>query len=193
MVRLTKIYTRNGDKGQTQLVGGRDIPKDALRIESYGTVDELNAALGIVRAHLPTNPGLTDTDRDRLMGWLHDVQQRLFDLGAELATLESDRYEGQPTISADHIASLEGLIDEMNQDLKPLTSFVLPGGGQLTAHLHLARTICRRAERRVVTLSNTEAIGEHAIPYLNRLSDALFVVSRFAATRGEEPEILWDY
>lgn len=193
MVRLTKIYTRTGDGGDTRLVGGQQVPKDSARIEAYGTVDELNAVLGLVRAAVPDHPTLTGADADALSGWLHDVQQRLFDLGSDLATRMEDRYEGQPVVSAEHVGALEHQIDLWNEGLEPLKSFVLPGGGPLSALLHQARTVCRRAERRTLSLGRSEPIGDQAVPWLNRLSDALFVASRWVAQRGAEPEILWEY
>lgn len=191
MVRLTKIYTRTGDDGTTRLVGGQQVDKDSPRIESYGTVDELNAVVGLVRANLK---GATWTDgqtREVLETWLHDVQQRLFDLGSDLATLNEDQWEGQPLIEAHHVEALEQQIDAWNEALDPLKSFVLPGGGPMSALVHQARTVCRRAERRTLALARTEPIGAHVIPYLNRLSDALFVLARWVALQAEEPEILW--
>ncbi|MDP6946395.1 MAG: cob(I)yrinic acid a,c-diamide adenosyltransferase [Myxococcota bacterium] len=193
MVRLTKIYTRTGDRGTTRLVGGQEVAKDGLRIEAYGTVDELNAVIGMVRVALEASASLDEPDRVSFGAWLADVQQRLFDLGSDLATRLEDRFEGQPIMTADHIEALEGRIDAWNAELEPLTSFVLPGGGAIGAPLHLARTVCRRAERCVVTLGGAEPIGEQVIPFLNRLSDALFVASRWVAKRGGESEALWEY
>ncbi|MEC9071251.1 MAG: cob(I)yrinic acid a,c-diamide adenosyltransferase [Myxococcota bacterium] len=192
MVRLTRIYTRTGDGGTTRLVGGQEVPKDDGRIEAYGTVDELNAVLGMVRTALSGVERFSETDREWLDGWLHNVQQRLFDVGSDLATLEADRYEGQPTVTQDQIDALEADIDRMNSELEPLSSFVLPGGGPLTSPLHLARTVCRRAERRTISLARDEGVSVQIIPYLNRLSDALFVLSRWAALRADEPEVLWE-
>jgi len=153
-------------------------------------VDELNAHVGVCRvtlagADLPA-PLRAETD-----AWLEDVQQRLFDLGSDLATPIGDRFPGQPLIEADHVAGLERAIDAWNAELPPLKSFVLPGGGPLGAQLHVARTVCRRAERRVQTLRASTDLGEHVLPYLNRLSDALFVLSRWVAKRGGEAEALW--
>lgn len=190
MVRLTKIYTRTGDGGLTRLVNGAQLPKDDPRIEAYGTVDELNAQVGVCRvalgaADLPA-PLVQETN-----DWLEDVQQRLFDLGSDLATPMADRFPGQPIIEAAHITALERAMDAWNAELPPLTSFVLPGGGPLGAQLHVARTVCRRAERRVQTLRASQDLGEQALPYLNRLSDALFVLSRWVAKRGGEAEALW--
>jgi cob(I)alamin adenosyltransferase len=191
MVRLTKIYTRTGDGGQTRLVGGQEVPKDHARIEAYGAVDELNAVMGLVRTFTEREPALAVADRATLLGWIHDVQQRLFDLGSDLATLAEDRYPGQPVATQAQVEALEHFIDELNRDLEPLKSFVLPGGGLVNAHLHQARTVCRRAERRVLALSRSEPIGPQVVPYLNRLSDALFVVGRWAARRTGEGEVLW--
>lgn len=192
MVRLTRIYTRTGDGGTTRLVGGQEVPKDAQRIEAYGTVDELNAVIGMVRTAMNGVEVLSAEDREWLDGWLHHVQQRLFDVGSDLATLPEDRFDGLPTVTSDQVTALENDIDQMNGELEPLESFVLPGGGPLTSPLHLARTVCRRAERRTISLARDEGVSPEIIPYLNRLSDALFVLSRWAALRAEEPEILWE-
>ena len=192
MVRLTKIYTRTGDGGQTRLVGGQAVAKDDVRIEAYGTVDELNAVMGMVRDGLNRTPDLGADQRTELDVWLHRVQQSLFDLGSDLATLLEDRREGQPIIEAGDVTALEVWIDRLNRDLEPLESFVLPGGGPATSALHLARTVCRRAERRALTLARSEPIGDQVIPYLNRLSDALFVVSRWVANVSGESEVLWE-
>ena len=193
MVRLTKIYTRTGDGGTARLVGGQEVAKDGLRIEAYGTVDELNAVVGMVRVAVAGGDALAEVDRQSFDAWLGDVQQRLFDLGSDLATRLEDRFEGQPVISPAQIEGLEAQIDTWNAELAPLQSFVLPGGGAIGAPLHLARTVCRRAERRTVTLSGAEPVGDQVIPYLNRLSDALFVASRWIAKRAGEAEALWEY
>jgi len=191
MVTLSKIYTRTGDRGTTRLVGGQEVSKDALRIEAYGTVDELNATVGMVRAELSHEARIPDERRAALDAWLHDVQQKLFDLGSDLATYLEDRWEGQPLVEAADVGRLEGFIDRENADLGVLKSFVLPGGSRLCAALHLARTVCRRAERRVITLSGAEAVGDQVVPYLNRLSDALFVLSRRVMQLAGLPEVLW--
>ncbi len=190
MVRLTKIYTRTGDAGQTRLVGGQQVAKDSARIEAYGTVDELNAIVGLVRVAVREAPSLTG-ERERLERWLHDTQQNLFDLGSDLATRAEDRWEGMPLVSAEDVTALERLMDEMNEELEPLKSFVLPGGGPVSALLHHARTVCRRAERRTLSLAAEEPIGDQVIPYLNRLSDAFFVLSRWVGLKAGESEILW--
>ena len=191
MVRLTKIYTRTGDGGTTRLVGGQEVAKDGPRLEAYGTVDELNAVVGMARAEATRGDSLSAADRADLVGWLHDVQQNLFNLGSDLATYIEDRWEGQPLISADDVTAPEEDMDRRNAELEPLKSFVLPGGGPLNAALHLARTVCRRAERRTITLGDREAIGDQVVPYLNRLSDAFFVLSRWISKRTGEAEILW--
>ncbi|MBI3991786.1 MAG: cob(I)yrinic acid a,c-diamide adenosyltransferase [Candidatus Lambdaproteobacteria bacterium] len=189
MVKINKVYTRSGDRGNTALVGGRKVPKDHLRVEAYGTLDELNAQLGLVRwaNALKARDGRRDAF-DRILGM---IQQRLFDLGAELATHPDDSYAGQIKVQAADVSWLETVIDRMNAELPALDSFILPGGGQVHAHLHVARTVCRRAERVIVALAREEAMGDQVLPYVNRLSDALFVFGRWvAATLGEE-ETLW--
>jgi len=194
MVTLSKIYTRTGDDGTTRLVGGQEVGKDDQRIEAYGTVDELNAVIGLARMEvLSPSDGTTlpAAEAAELDAWLGALQQALFDLGSDLATRLEDRWPGQPLVKAADIDALEALIDRDNAHLSVLRSFVLPGGTRLNALLHLARTVCRRAERQVVTLSRVEPIGELAIPWLNRLSDALFVVSRRASQLAGRPEVLW--
>lgn len=189
MVRITKVYTRQGDRGNTALVGGRKAAKDDIRVESYGTVDELNCILGVVRsfnAEKPAGPRREGLDR-----LLQAIQQRLFDLGAELATHPDDRYENQPLVATVDVKWLEGAIDTLNAELPPLKSFVLPGGGPVTAFLHQARAVCRRCERLTVTLAREQAVGDQVLPYLNRLSDLLFVLGRWVAANLGETEVLW--
>ena len=159
MVRLNRIYTKAGDGGDTRLVGGQKVRKDALRIEAYGTVDELSACIGIARTALlaPDAPA----GADALAAVLARVQNELFNLGSDLATLPADRHPKQPVIEARHVTALEHEIDAWNEALPELRSFVLPGGGVVAAYLHLARTVCRRAERHVVRLRDAEPIGEH--------------------------------
>jgi cob(I)alamin adenosyltransferase len=190
MVRLNRIYTKAGDGGDTRLVGGQKVRKDALRIEAYGTVDELSACIGIARTALlaPDAPA----GADALAAVLTRVQNELFNLGSDLATLPADRHPKQPVIEARHVTALEHEIDGWNEALPELRSFVLPGGGIVAAYLHLARTVCRRAERHVVSLRDAEPIGEHSLAYVNRLSDALFVMSRHAARLYGEAEPLWE-
>jgi len=191
-IRINRVYTRGGDKGETSLVGGQRVAKDAVRIESYGTVDELNAILGLVRTANRETPGVTDEDRARLDALLVRLQSELFNLGSDLATLPPDRHPKQPVIEERHVAFLERTIDEMNEGLPELRSFVLPGGGWVSAFLHQARTVCRRAERLVTTLAREEPVGAHTLVYLNRLSDLLFVLGRWAARARRESEPLWE-
>jgi cob(I)alamin adenosyltransferase len=190
VVRLNRIYTKAGDGGDTRLVGGQKVRKDALRIEAYGTIDELSACLGIARTEL-TKPG-APAEADALAQVLARIQNELFNLGSDLATLPADRHPKQPVIEARHVTALEREIDGWNETLPELRSFVLPGGGLVAAYLHLARTVCRRAERHIVSLRDAEPIGEHALAYVNRLSDALFVMSRHAARLYGESEPLWE-
>lgn len=193
-IRIDRVYTKGGDRGETSLVGGPRVAKDAIRIESYGTVDELNAILGVVRManRDDASPALGAADREKLDAICAVLQNELFDLGSDLATRPADRHPKQPVVEDRHVAALEGWIDELNADLPELRSFVLPGGGLVAAHLHQARTVCRRAERRVTTLARQEPVGEACLVYLNRLSDLLFVLSRWAAKVRREPEPLWE-
>jgi len=190
-IRITRVYTRTGDQGETALVGGRRVPKDSLRIEAYGTVDELNSILGLARVF---NAEQREDNAKAL--WLDEVlrrlQNELFDLGSELATPPDAAYEGMFRVSAPQVTALEGLIDECQKDLQPLKSFVLPGGGRVGGFLHQARTVCRRAERRVLALSRAEAVGDGPLKYLNRLSDLLFVLSRWVGRHLGETEYLWE-
>jgi cob(I)alamin adenosyltransferase len=189
MVRLNRIYTKAGDGGDTRLVGGQKVRKDSRRIEAYGTIDELSACLGLARTALlaPDAPAGAQT----LAGVLARIQNELFNLGSDLATLLEDRRPGQPVIEPRHVTALEREIDGWNEALPELRSFVLPGGGLVASYLHLARTVCRRAERLIVRLRETESIGDQVVPYVNRLSDHLFVSSRHAARLYGEEEPLW--
>src|ERR1700722_9745618 len=181
MVVLNRIYTRTGDKGETALGDGTRLPKHALRIAAYGTVDEANAAIGLVRLH-------TDGEVDAMLA---RIQNDLFDLGADLCVPESGKRGGTALRIVDaQVDRLERESDAMNADLTPLTSFVLPGGTPAAAHLHLARTIVRRAERLIVELSEKEKLGAAAVKYVNRLSDHLFVASRFVNDKGAQ-DVLW--
>lgn len=182
MARLTKIVTRTGDDGTTGLAGGKRVSKDSPRVWAYGTVDELSSAIGVVRA-LNTDAGL-DTR-------LRNIQNDLFNLGAELATPADDLREGMPRIEQKHVAGLEKLVEELNKELGPLEEFILPSGGPIGAQLHVARTICRRAERFCVRLKKEEKIGEWAVPYLNRLSDALFTLARWSNKKAGPKETYW--
>lgn len=185
MVRITKVYTKTGDKGMTRLAGGQAISKGDLRIEGYGTVDELNAWLGIVAEFL------REDDPGKLRSAILRIQNELFDLGSQLAVLPEDRRENTPVITAKNIEALEDEIDEMNSGLPMLKSFILPGGGKASAYLHVARTVCRRAERTLVRLEATEALDGTEVIYLNRLSDWFFVASRYASTHAGVAETLW--
>jgi cob(I)alamin adenosyltransferase len=178
-VRLTKIYTRGGDKGETSRGDGRRVPKTDLRIAAYGTVDELNSHLGLVLAS-------EDLARE-FRPWLEQVQNDLFDVGADLSVPLADERE-RLRVERTQIDRLEQLCDRVNERLEPLKSFVLPGGGEASARLHVARAVCRRAEREAVTLAESEDASPLALAYLNRLSDLLFILAR-AAVSGEEP--LW--
>ena len=186
MVRINSVYTRTGDSGDTGLVGGARAPKDDLRIEAYGTVDELNATLGMVRSALATSAA-----GDHMEPIIARIQNELFDLGATLATPDPQKRAQMPSVGLSSITRLEDELDAMNDELPELKSFVLPGGGPVSAVLHLARTIARRAERRVVTLAREGGVGEYDVPYLNRLSDALFVFGRWAAKVDGHTEPLW--
>jgi cob(I)alamin adenosyltransferase len=188
---INRVYTRQGDQGQTGLVGGQRVSKDSPRIEAYGTVDELNAFLGAARA---TVNGLAAQEpRLAVLGAiLLRVQHELFNLGSILATLPEDVHPRQPRVTDAEIAQLEKGMDAMNEELPPLRSFVLPGGSRVDAELHVARTVCRRAERACVTLARSESVPPEAIRYLNRLSDALFVWARWAAHTSRAGETLWE-
>jgi len=182
-MRLTRLYTRAGDAGSTRLADGREVPKDAVRVEAYGTVDELNSQIGVARAC-----GLDD----ELETILATVQNELFDLGADLATPEDTEVSFPvPRIRSGQVTVLERHIDRLNDTTGPLENFVLPGGCAGAAALQVARTVCRRAERIVTTLGREEAIGEALLPYLNRLSDLLFAMARFENHSRQVPEPQW--
>lgn len=174
--RLTRIYTRTGDQGSTGLGDGSRVAKDAARVEAYGTVDELNSVVGMLRTHTLPEP---------MDSWLGEIQHRLFDLGGELCI------PGHTIISDAHVTLLENWLDRLNDDLQPLADFILPGGSPAAAVCHLARTVCRRAERRVVTLQAQEPVNGPALRYLNRLSDLLFVMSRSLNRAVGVPDVLW--
>ncbi len=206
-MRIDKVYTRGGDHGQTSLIGGERVSKAAPRLECYGTVDELNATLGLVRTALEASAA-----GPHLLPIIHRVQNELFNLGAVLATADAETLTKLPQIEPRHIDALETDIDAVNDDLPPLRSFVLPGGGWASSYFHLARTVCRRAERLVVALAEGGAPADSDSPadgaspanlvdhpstslgirYLNRLSDALFVWGRWAALKDGKPEPLWE-
>jgi cob(I)alamin adenosyltransferase len=182
---LNRIYTKMGDKGETHLAGGQRIGKDSLRIECYGTVDELNAFVGM--ACISAEECVPE-----LAAILRRVQHELFNLGSILATLPEDVHPKQARITEAEIEQLEKEIDRMNAELAPLRSFVLPGGSRLNTELHVCRTICRRAERLTVRLTREEEVPAEAVQYLNRLSDAFFVWSRWANHVLSVPEVLWE-
>ena len=190
-ISITRVYTRTGDKGDTGLVGGGRVPKDSPRIEAYGTIDELNAVVGLARVF-----NAEQLDRGESYRWLDGVlrtlQNELFDLGSELATPADATYEGMFVVGEAQVTALERLIDQCQKDLDPLKSFTLPGGGRVGGFLHQARTVCRRAERRILALSRAETISPWPLKYVNRLSDLLFVLSRWVGKHLGEAEYLWE-
>jgi cob(I)alamin adenosyltransferase len=189
-VRINKVYTRTGDRGETGLVGGKRVAKDSLRVEAYGAVDELNSIVGLARV-------FNEEDRESGEGHrfldevLCQIQDELFDLGSELATPPEFFQAGMYRVGADEIKRLEKWIDQCQKDLEPLQSFILPGGGRIGAYLHQCRTVCRRVERDVLRLSREELINDDVIKYLNRLSDLFFVLARWISHQMGEPEYLW--
>jgi cob(I)alamin adenosyltransferase len=191
-MRITKVYTRTGDKGFTRLVGGRKIRKDAPRLEAYGTVDELNTIVGLVRTFNGLSKECPEQSA-RLDAMLHKVQNDLFNVGSDLATLPEDRWEGMAIVGDEATTLLENWIDELNEDLEPLKEFILPGGGPVGSFFHQARTVCRRAERRIATLAEIEPeLDLGPFRYINRLSDWLYVAGRWSGKAHNEPEYLWD-
>ena len=189
-IRITRVYTRTGDDGMTALVGGKRVSKDAARIEAYGTVDELNAVVGLVRAWNEEGKGQRELHL-RLDAILQEIQQELFDLGSELATPEDFTYDGMHRIGEEEVTRIERVIDECQEELEPLKSFILPGGGRISAQLHQCRTVCRRAEREILRLSRIENVGEWPLRYVNRLSDLFFVLGRWVGKNLGETEYLW--
>jgi len=194
-ISITRVYTRTGDRGETALVGGRRVPKDSPRIAAYGTIDELNAAVGLARVFNAERMTGRGAGRERHR-WLDEVlkkiQNQLFDLGSELATPPDAAYEGMFRMGEGEVTELEKLMDHCQKDLSPLKSFTLPGGGRIQGFLHQARTVCRRAEREVLALSRVEKIGEWPLRYVNRLSDLFFVLGRWVGKHMGEPEYLWE-
>jgi cob(I)alamin adenosyltransferase len=190
-IALNRIYTRAGDAGETRLVGGQRVPKDDARIDCFGVVDELNAFLGLARTTVeelsPQAPALAP-----FTATLKRVQHELFNLGSILATLPEDVHPKQPRVTAAETQRLEREIDQANESLTTLRSFVLPGGSRLDAELHVCRTICRRAERLLVSLARSQSVPEEALTYMNRLSNALFVWSRWANHVLGRSETLWE-
>ena len=188
-IRINKVYTRTGDTGKTRLIGGEERWKDNARVEAYGTVDELNAEIGLCRELVKE----IENEKFRLLiRLLKSVQNELFNLGTQLAMDERDDSKNLPQLSDEAILKLESEIDTANESLSELTSFILPGGSVINAQFHIARNVCRRAERRVVSLSKKENIDSKNIRYLNRLSDALFVWSRWVSKIIGDEENLWD-
>jgi cob(I)alamin adenosyltransferase len=184
MPRITKVYTRTGDDGTTGLGAGGRVGKDSPRIEAYGTVDELNSQIGVV-----LSSGVNETIAPALAA----IQNDLFHLGSDLCIPEEEKKRlAVPRIEERHVAALEDLMDRLSEELPPLENFVLPGGAPAAAQLHVTRTVCRRAERLVVALARRERVGPHTVEYLNRLSDALFVMARHENKRRGIPDVLWN-
>ncbi|MCY1062515.1 cob(I)yrinic acid a,c-diamide adenosyltransferase [Nannocystis sp. SCPEA4] len=193
VVYISKVYTKFGDRGDTMLASGDTVGKDAPRVAAYGDVDELNAVLGVLRVELArVEPAAQRELLTALDAQLGRIQQELFDLGAELATPGATEGKAPLRVEEADVTRLEQELDAWNADLPPLRSFILPGGGPLGAYAHLARTVCRRAERTVVALTRVEPVRAEAVRYLNRLSDYFFVVARAVAHAFAVPEVLWD-
>ena len=189
-IRINKVYTRNGDHGKTSLIGGVKVDKDDLRIDAYGTIDELNSVLGLCISEI--NKIENKKIKEETIKIFTRIQNELFNLGSSLSRLDIDKESNFPSIKRVNIIKLENEIDQYNVKLPELTSFVLPGGSTINALLHLARTICRRAERISVTLMKRTKIDENILPYLNRLSDLFFVFSRWFSHKMNMTENLWD-
>lgn len=184
MPRITKVYTRTGDDGTTGLGGGQRVSKDSARLHAYGTVDELNAVIGVA---------LSAALEPRIADKLTRIQNELFHLGSDLCVLEEDKATMPvPSIEERHVLGLEAVMDELSTAVEPLENFVLPGGTVGAAQLHVARTVCRRAERYLVTLAVNEPVGTFTVRYLNRLSDALFVMARYENAKKGVADVLWD-
>ena len=190
-MRISKVYTRTGDAGKTRLAGGQEVWKDSLRVEAYGTVDELDAVIGLARAthaeHASKDPRLATLEDE-----LRHIQHKLLDLGSLLATTPGKRLRNMPQVTEEDVTRLESLIDGLNKELGPLKEFILPAGGRLASVLHVARTVCRRAERSCVKLSREEPLSPVLLAYINRLGDALFVLARWVAKVQGESEHLWE-
>jgi cob(I)alamin adenosyltransferase len=189
-VRITRVYTRTGDKGETGLVGGKRVPKDSPRIEAYGTIDELNSIVGLTRVFNEEKLGEGEAHRF-LDSILRQIEDELFDLGSELATPPDFFKEGMYRVGEHEVKKLEQVMDQCQKELEPLKSFVLPGGGRIGAYLHQCRTVCRRAEREMLRLSRVEELNEWSLKYVNRLSDLFFVLSRWISKQTGEAEYLW--
>ncbi|MFT6142455.1 MAG: cob(I)alamin adenosyltransferase [Myxococcota bacterium] len=188
-MRISRVYTRTGDKGTTRLAGGQEVSKDALRVEAYGAVDELSTILGLARTFNAQT--LDDDVRSSLESHLKNLQNDLFNVGGDLATPPDSGFDLY-RVGDEDVARLEQLCDSLNEDLGPLKDFILPGGGPVGAFLHQARTVCRRAERRLVTaIHGDDSINQGCLRFLNRLSDFLFILARWANKQIGEPEFLW--
>jgi cob(I)alamin adenosyltransferase len=184
MPRITKVYTRTGDDGTTGLGGGQRVAKDSLRVTAYGTVDEVGTHIGVALAG-----GLVE----RLIAPLESIQNELFHLGSDLCILQDDKERMPvPCVEQRHVDALERLMDALSDELAPLENFILPGGCSGAAHLHVARAVCRRAERDAVALAHAEPVGAFVVRYLNRLSDALFVMARYENLQRNVSDVLWD-
>jgi cob(I)alamin adenosyltransferase len=190
-MRITKVYTRAGDKGTTRLAGGQKVPKDHLRLEAYGTIDELNSIVGLARS-FTKDPFRKMKQAGRVDEELLGIQNKLFDIGGILATAPGQRFKNMPAVKETDTRHLENLMDDCHKDLKPLKEFILPGGGKIAGFLHQARTVCRRAERACVRLDHEEKVPIEILKYLNRLSDTFFVLARWISMAQKEHEILWN-
>ncbi len=189
-MKLSKIYTKGGDKGQTSLVGGSRISKGSLKVECYGTSDELNSYIGVIRT---LSAGIQNKSiEEKCTLTLPRIQNKLFDLGSLLATESGKSYASMPVLDYTHVEELERDMDQMNESLENLSSFTLPGGSLLNAHAHVARTVCRRLERQLVRLQDEDTLPENALIYINRLSDWLFVFSRWVIKKEGQNEYLWE-
>ena len=192
-IKISSVYTRTGDKGETSLLGGERMAKDHQKFEALGAVDELNSFAGTARTIFAEYPGkLTDRDKNFLERLLRKIQNELFDICSILATPEGKQYAGRPEISESQIAAIEESIDTCQKELAPLKNFILPGGTMGNAALHQCRSICRRAERNIIRLSRKEKIDPEIIKYLNRLSDLFFVLARYVNKKMREKEDIWD-
>src|SRR5215472_643366 len=190
-MRITKVYTRTGDAGKTRLAGGQQVWKDSLRVEAYGTVDELNASIGVARVLNAEMVG-RQAQAEQLEEDLRWIQNKLFDVGGILATAPGQTFKNMPQVGEQDVTKLEKMIDRCQKDLAPLKEFILPGGGKVSGFLHQARTICRRAERICIRLAKEEPVDAQINIFLNRLSDALFVLARWVAKTQGEAEFLWE-
>ena len=190
-MRITKVYTRTGDAGKTRLAGGQQVWKDSLRVEAYGMVDELNASIGVARVMNAEMVG-RQAQAEQLEEDLRWIQNKLFDVGGILATAPGQTFKNMPKVGEQDVTKLEKTIDRCQKELAPLKEFILPGGGKVSGFLHQARTICRRAERICIRLAKEEPVDAQINIFLNRLSDALFVLARWVAKTQGEAEFLWE-